>query len=384
MFTEAEKSDLNRLIAANDNLLSGARRAALFLENPRSMSDRPRMVAVLSSFQDMTHRLSHAMRDLYSDIDSDGTHPDRVGAVASAYSGMDNVLAQIAALPGIVGEWADDDPDGTASQLGVALDYADRARVDLSDMDRTLVYTDWRPESYPRVIGPHGDYDASLSAFNGSQLYLHRMMAAALRFFERVSVWPVEANAPLQDVVSSWAKVAHNFQRSRGLDAEVVNDADQALIQSDVDASTGLRPFDFFRVLVEIEYVFSDGRAGATPLHTGRLPQDGLQGDIFGAQASFTEVVYQTSKVNTGEEMSGHFQLTNDGTIASFYIDVMDFWSRMDQLAQAWMGFYHDIPSAPPVDGPGNGDPDPDPVVHKPVLTVDDDGTVRAHCEKEA
>lgn len=340
-FTDAEKAELVKFHEGRLAIANALHRASVLLVNGRSDTDRTRTYDILRHLHSALRYTKGAHERL---LHEPGTATSRVDEVAEGFNFLANAIAVMNAAKEAAEPWQDDE------QLAISMVYLDEATAWFNSMDRSLGYLDWRVSAFPRVIGPHGDYENSLNALNGSGHYLQRSLGDAVRFYGTVEVWPTEANEGFQTAIASWAQAHRDHIRTRGLDAEIILDDDRAVIEADTAASSGLRPFGFFRALLTFEYIF--GHAGEDVLtFTGRKVKSGVRSSLIDIQAGMTLAMNQVMRVNTNAEMAHHME---DGTqtLGTFYLDFSDFWSRMDTLGVAWMVFFHEIP-APPPGGPG-------------------------------
>ena len=338
-FTEAEKVELQKLIQASMECSSGLKRATNFLLEPRSTADHQRMGSLLSQEANAITRLSFAVRDMFSDITTAGHPPDRAREVLGVWSSVDNALASIDRAKELALPWMDD------SQIAASIGDLEDAAELLRSIDRTFAYTDWRPASYPRNVGPHGDYDSSLRTLNGTALYFHRVLATIVRLYTEAPVWPEAANEHIRVSLRKWVDFNRLFLRARGLDAEIVLRTDRAIIEADTDAASGQRPFAFHRVPFTAELIFGNGPN--VPLHSGRLPKEGIANQVLGLQVGFTRAFREVARVSTHSQIIEVLlsEDNTDGLAGLFYIDFMEVWSRLDPWAVAVMGFFHKLPA---------------------------------------
>ena len=187
------------------------------------------------------------------------------------------------------------------------------------------------------------------SGLNGTALYFHRVLATIVRLYTEAPVWPEAANEHIRVSLRKWVDFNRLFLRARGLDAEIVLRTDRAIIEADTDAASGQRPFAFHRVPFTAELIFGNGPN--VPLHSGRLPKEGIANQVLGLQVGFTRAFREVARVSTHSQIIEVLlsEDNTDGLAGLFYIDFMEVWSRLDPWAVAVMGFFHKLPGPPVV-----------------------------------
>ena len=94
-FTAAEKAELQKLIQATEEIASGMRRAANFLNEPRSMEDRQRMAALLDAIHDASRIASHSLRAFLSEDHDEPESVERRDEIRTALGDLDSAAAAI-------------------------------------------------------------------------------------------------------------------------------------------------------------------------------------------------------------------------------------------------------------------------------------------------
>lgn len=211
-----------------------------------------------------------------------------------------------------------------------------------------LPYTDPHPASYPRVVGPHGDSDISEARIEHATQYIQHTMWDAINFWKNTSLSTTEE---VKDFFRNNAEAQEFMFRAWGMDGELILPDDRAIIEADTAAGSGLRPFDFFRLLLEVEYVFSVWPADN---FAGRPVKIGAPVSIRAYVDAFTRMI-QLVAVRNPNELVAQFtgrrgNIGNGGTTgwaSEFYFDMADFWRSMDGIGAGWMVFFHEIPAPP-------------------------------------
>ena len=348
-FTDEEKTELLKLVAARIDIVVATKRVATHLQTIGTGDDRATIEALLTKIERASFDGGRAMKNFFSSKDGlSNVRPPRQEEVQKALrllgamtNSIDSALMHAGLLSG--------------ANIDKVVTGLNSAKSRLASVSRALPYTDWRPTSYPRNVGPHGDYEISTSTLRRTDEYLHHTHLAGISFYRNVAIWPSSADEPFSVVLDMLSRSTVALVQAWAMDAAVVPESERIVIEADTAAGSGLRPFDFFRLLREVEAIFSTGKAGTVPLFTGRLARRGISGFLQRMQSRFVITVHQAMLVNDRDEIIRWFERGSgnhgtgdpDGRAREFLVDLPDFWRTMDGLAVAWMGFFHEIPAPP-------------------------------------
>jgi hypothetical protein len=272
----------------------------------------------------------------------------RVDSCADGFRALDSSLSSLDAAVG-----------GNVF-IQAARSSAQTAATRLDSFDDSLAYTDWRPTSHPSVVGPHGDDILALHFLARSHLYFHQTLNDVIRIFGSAPVFPSDAWVNLKDAAWDAHSATNHLSRAWGLDAEIVLTDDYAKIEADRTAGSGLRPFAFHRLLLEVEYMLNRGYAGQVAggtmaLISGRTSGQGFGTDIGNMGQALTNMIRKMHQVNDITVIrqwwtSGNTEHNSgdpNGKLVEFYRDFFDFWRDADAWGAAVMLFFHAIPAPP-------------------------------------
>jgi hypothetical protein len=238
---------------------------------------------------------------------------------------------------------------GTA--FSSALTDAQAALSQIQSFDFTLPYANPLPESFPRIVGPHGDYVAANSAgFRGLEYFSEGMGAIFLSFHPtRVPAWPADATESYATVLDACADMFNRWVRGTILTIGFGLPDDEAIVANDTAHGSGLRPPSFFRALLAHEYFMSAGGIGLPFAERSAKP---------GINNSLIAVLSQTGILLAKlVQVAPSYALAQIGGPGSFTADLAVIWSEMDKWSFANLAFFHEIPAAP-----GGQQPPPPPV----------------------
>ena len=210
----------------------------------------------------------------------------------------------------------------------------------INSFDRTLTFENPFPENYPRVIGPHGDYDLTQDAWYGLATYLEESMLDIGYAFStgKSPVWPTEATILLGEAWQAMGVFIPRWSRGAGLISEIILEDDQAIIESDTAHGSGLRPESFFRVLLAHEYFMMPEGVGSF-VFGERTPQAGLPDPLQRMLNNSSQVEALVKKYNPNTTLE--FKQGNFGIM----------WRKADFGSAFFVAFVYEIP-APPVGDP--------------------------------
>jgi hypothetical protein len=227
--------------------------------------------------------------------------------------------------------------------VAAAADFEAAANI-LASIDRSLPYGGDNPfpPSYPRIVGPHGDYDTAQANIALSTKYLEHFMSRTANKLGAVT-YPNTARAN-RSMASVYENIAHAFAswiRVMAMKGGVVLPEDMAIAVADQTASSGLRPVSFFLALRQVELVL--GRTQFTVFSERRVAP--------GIAFFYREMVMEWGRV------LGEFAVTDPayveyelkaGGSSIFALPVS--WAALDMWAVRHLLFFHELPG-PPVRG---------------------------------
>lgn len=254
-----------------------------------------------------------------------------------------------------------------------------RARTKLAGFDWSLPYADPLPASYPRIIGPHGDYDKAVALLQHAFEYVTLIMLRLQDWLNNPNVaWDAAAFSKAALLFENVSLSQNRLHRMRALDVFAPMPEDLAKITHDFQFASGLRPIEFFYLLRAMEIGFTRTSA---PIFSGRSLETGAVLGFFGVTTYLAELHAALIDINTIEvvrEISPGqgFFLAND--------NIGDAWSALDDYASSANMFFYVIPAPPGtapelVAGPGTFIDDiPMPAVVRPRLgpntAIDENG----------
>lgn len=249
---------------------------------------------------------------------------------------------------------------GGNAPIQSARTLAQNAALRLDGFDDSLMFVSWQPSSFPQVVGPHGDYILAQHFIARSNHYFHETLNDIIRYYGQVPVFPSTAYPHLKDGIWQAHFALNHLSRAWGLDAGIALADDNAKILADQAAGSGLRPFDFHRLLLEVEYIFNRGIAhqvagGSMVLVSGRTAGTGFGTDIGTMGQIFTNmirVVHQANDLTAIRQWwtagtTFHNSGDPNGRLVEFYRDFFDFWRDSDAWGASVMLFFHEIPPPP-------------------------------------
>lgn len=224
----------------------------------------------------------------------------------------------------------------------------------VNGFDQSLSFDDPRPASYPRLVGPHGDYDFALRVNTHAGQYFHEVLFDAIRFYGTVRRWPNSANAHFARALSNGAAALAAHARAYSMDAEIVLTDDAEAINIDQANGSGLRGFDFFRLVRETTHELNGGFADTPVTFAGQTVPEGVPLFLYGFQDAFALVIASCAGVNNTSEISRWWNgggaarsMDPDGNAYQFFTDLADAWRGIDTWGMAAFNFFHEIPAPP-------------------------------------
>lgn len=358
-WTPAEKAELEKLILSKAEIgdvwqQTGARMQFL----PMDETNRQLFADALWETVEASYWCGQAFAQFNDDRGNDTGLPllTRAQNIAGAKSSVASCVTNLSQAVGDYTILADTTGDGF---LAGARDMVQAIHDRMATFDSTLPFLDPNPPAFPRIVGSHGDFTTSQRFLTRAHLYFHHTMADATQFFMHAEVWPSSANAPLNTFWNNAEDALQRLTRAWGLDSDIILPVDEAVIQADTDAGSGLRDFDFFRLLREVELLFGfPQNRWDILLHSGRRGDVGFGTHLRPVGQNFAFVHRELVMVNSIAEVRewwtpapGSVLVFNAvGRAVEFWEDFPDMWADSDGAAQAWMGFFHEIP--PPPGGP--------------------------------
>jgi hypothetical protein len=139
------------------------------------------------------------------------------------------------------------------------------------------------------------------------------------------------------------------------MDSNTILDDDLEILVKDEAAGSGLRPLEFFRLLLQVEYLGSRiYDAVPNQNFSGRKLKEGMPTALHGLNKEVTDCYTSIGAVNPGwfDRQSLPSGITigepsPNGRIYAFVVDLSDFWRDLDGALGRWILFIHEI-TAPP------------------------------------
>lgn len=270
----------------------------------------------------------------------------RPAALARAWDAIDGLVTSL--------QFGIDNGLKPVAEFQTAIPIVQKIMATLQSVDRTLAYAEPFPTSYPRIIGPHGDYDGAQAMMCVSSKYLDEALTGILMLYRNnFATWPVAANPDVQNLLDLSQAAQALYTRIMGMSAEVVLPDDEATINSDAAHGSGLRPNSFFRALFMHELAMTAEQLFKN--FAGRTVQKGISFHLVRILGSVGSILAEFSKVVTDDQL--YLQLT---TNPSFMGDFGRCWKSLDQWSDMNLLFFFEIPAPPPGPSP---DPTPTPAV---------------------
>jgi hypothetical protein len=348
MFTPQETAEVLKLVQASQKIEVGCLKLTSFIEvqpDGSTFIDKVNLSAALAQAAQQPRWISQAIQNLISAYENNTNgRLGRAIELPRAWAQLDGVIRtlqdsvmRLKRTPEFVS--ASEDFNATIAIL--------------QSIDRTLPYAEPFPVSYPRIVGPHGDYDKAQANVALSVKYLIESCSKMLGTFLRPD-WPntAKANRSYGRIVANLVKSLVMWNRVMCLQADVVLPEDQAAAEHDFEASTRLRPPSFFRAVIAHQLVMA--RVPLKSIFGRHIPVGGAGffRDILG---HWRIVLAQLGRVNP------EFLLTDleadGGSLATMPI----FWSALDDWSLSNFDFFHEIPPIP-------GQPQPDPTPTEPAV----------------
>lgn len=360
-FTAAERTELAKLSAARTELAYAMVVAANAVGKASDEAGRPLRYAALSAIVEAEHDCFQAQRHLFNaapDFRPRFAALTRPAIVARAMSYIATCRTKTDLAIGAMRTAGDAEDEADATELAKQASRLER-EAPLSSFDTTLAFADWRNADYPRVIGPHGDYDRSQLHIAGLELKLLEATKDFISFYGRVPVGSEQLRYGVREVLRYAGAALATINRLWFIDnGQVLGFSDRQAIAADTEAGSGLRPESFFRFLRGVELInvfdaFDSGLAGR-PLSSGitaifALISDQSAEALFGATSTNSIADLQTLLRLPNGDTSFENADTPIGRAREFYQDFGEAWHHLDALNAAWILFFHEIPAPPEV-----------------------------------
>jgi hypothetical protein len=339
-FTAQESAEILKTVHASKKIEAGVLKLAKFIElQPEGSAFAGQKNSLYSALGTASHQLlwinvvEQNLLWCFEINDNNSGRVDRATNLSRAWTMLDGVIRQLISesIPRTknVPEFA------SASQ-----DFQEAVNI-LSSIDRTLPYGGDNPfpTSYPRIIGPHGNYEMAQSRVAFQQKYLTDFAFKPGQWFTLPN-WPNTAisNKYLGHVLENLVKARTQWNRIFCLQGEVVLPEDMKSAQFDFEASSGLRPPSFFLALIAHELAMLDENSKS---FSGRFVPPGISSFYRDILNSWRRVQAEVNKVDPN-------LITEDNLNAGGSpFTVSQFWGKLDTWSQANLGFFFDIPAPP-------------------------------------
>jgi hypothetical protein len=220
----------------------------------------------------------------------------------------------------------------------------------LEEFDPMLSYANRKPTTYPRTVGPHGDYDWSLARLADFQDEI-MPAAEALAKLIHSNETPVMSWEALTQIAKSARRLSLAIKASRksaGLTAYVIDKRDGGKISADTEDTGGARAEDFFRGTLALEHLTGKH---ALPMFSERNPAPGMLAALF-PSAQLLDTLNRGGEADlVSLEGNGPQWLLGQldgGPLQVFRKHVFGAWQHADNYVFGMMGFFHPS-TVPPV-----------------------------------
>lgn len=355
--TAQEKTEVGKLIIHMGELGATYNQIGNGIRDFGSATARPKFFETLQCSVDALWEGHEGMRLLLNE-------PDRTAAVSQGINRvracdassliyadkLDGLAAFVTAENSAAGTWA----SGMRN-------LASRIRNTNLDTFQALAFASPDPDSFPRVVGPHGDSLSAREHIDTMGAHFLRAVALGTALYGNVDVWPQDANLDFRELIRYATAPAQMVPRIWGMDVGiVVHPQDRIAISAAVIAGSGLRGEDFFRLLQEVSLF--NGDPHQPPLHSGRLQAGGIVGNFAIGISEFPKALKKIHAVNTPEEIKTWWEgISNSLTatpptlarvkvnfIPGFFIALARAWEAGDLITNSWIMFFHELPAPPP------------------------------------
>lgn len=208
----------------------------------------------------------------------------------------------------------------------------------------------------PRIIGPHGSYRVGQNTMEHATQYTVHCLIDMIGFLQHANV-PTDGDAFARLAFRAARDLIDKHFRAWAALGTVVHIDDDKVIRQDVAAGSGLRPYDFFREIRQLELLFNgdpDPNFGGRRFDVGATVDVRVMMDRF--QDWQREWVNQASldqiRMQLGRRRGAASNRGPEGWASEFVHDVGDFWRSMDAYGFGSMGFYFSIPTPPTLPPP--------------------------------
>ena len=334
-FTPAEKLEVAKVVAAAQLLPVSAGKIASAITAATSFgADQLKYTDAVLLFDKAFRALNAIMQNLlWCYEDDQSARSDRGAAVESAEAGLSSAISLLNAGA---------DELASVAALAAAATALRQASALLQSFDRNLAYDSPLPESYPTIIGPHGNYDLSQSALCISSRMLADSLLGIWALFNDPA-WAAAANANLGDLLNASTAAQAKFIRIMGLSAEIASPADQAVIDKYTAQGSGLRPSSFFRAVFAQEVGMMTDATQVTVVG-GRHPAMGVGFDLVRTIGA-VGAIFAANTSGMADRVRAQM---SDG--AAYMATFGQAWKHLDDWADANFLFFHSdlLPAAPP------------------------------------
>lgn len=301
----AEKAELRKIGRLRGDLGASRVNLADVVRDNSTEANRAAVSAALIAEADASHECFQAIRHIFNLAPSNST-PVAVFPPFGAATREQLVTAGVN-YARACGVKADDaankmlaiiaPPDATAKQLtNISRIHgsANQIKTTLSQTNivnfQALPFTEWRPASYPRLVGPHGDYDAAAENLVVADFRMLRATRIAGEFYRREPSWP-EYSAPqdcggelssfgFRELLRYGGSYSLLVFRALMIESGAPSPTDESVILADAAASSGMRPPSFFTVLRVEELNSNPDGNGVFQNFRGRNLEGGANGQF--------------------------------------------------------------------------------------------------------
>ncbi len=379
-FSVMEKDEIQKLVLARISHAKAVKRIGEALEEGSTEANRAGYFEALNSWVGGYFTCGFAFGSFINSPVDGKTQLDRPARVTKAFSQLENCQAAIADTQ----EAIDAILDSAPGKLGSAKNLLASASANLASIDTSLSYLDWEPESFPRIIGPHGEYLYGQQLLMRTHEYFSQTTRDAIVWYAGVELFPTSAKGAFGNMLTQVFNASEAHTRGWALASQIILPDDFADILADEEAGSGLRPFSFFIEPLAIEYLYNKDETKVN--FAGRRLKKGASTRFFAMGAAFSAAVSHAAVANSGDEVKqwllpGGGKTFNNfselGRVAEFQADFGDFWKDHDNYAPALQVFFFEIPAPP-----GGGPPPPSPTCPEFVakLVLLDGVTGEARC----
>jgi hypothetical protein len=214
----------------------------------------------------------------------------------------------------------------------------------LGQFDPTLSYGNRKPTTYPRTVGPHGDFDWSLARLADFQDEIIPATEALAKLIhsDETPAMSLEALEQISKSANRLRLAIEASRRAAALTVYVIEPRDSGLIATDTEATGGAREEDFFRGVLALEHVTGKN---TLPMFSNRPAAPGRLAALF-PSAQLLDTLNRGGAADlVSLEGNGPQWLLGQldgGPLQVYRKQVFAAWQHADNYVFGMMGFFHE------------------------------------------